>query len=151
MSAYAIPRRNSKLDDLISYVFGVATVLTNKGKAMFADRLRTSPATYTTSPKFLAIGVGATGAARTAVAADTALSNEKETRTSGTESTTTTSVTNDTYQVTGSITATAERAVDEAGTFDAASTGNLFVSATHNVDSLNNGDSITYTWKIQQS
>ena len=48
--------------------FGAATVVTNKGKAMLADRLRTTPATYTTSPKYVGMGVGATGAARTAAA-----------------------------------------------------------------------------------
>ena len=37
--------------------FGTATVVTNKGKAMFADRVRTTPATYTNAPKFCAMGV----------------------------------------------------------------------------------------------
>lgn len=130
--------------------FGVATVVTNKGKAMFADRLRASPGTYTNPPKFLGMGVGATGAARTAVAADTALTTEVETRTSGTESTVTTTVTGDTYQVTGTQTATATRAVDEGGCFDAVTVGNMGVSWTQNVDSLTNGDSITWTIKVQQ-
>lgn len=131
--------------------FGTATVVTNKGKAMFADRLRTSPATYTTSPKFCAMGVGATGAARTAVAADTALSSEVETRTSGTESTQTTTQTGDTYQVLGSIVATAPRSVDEFGLFDAATVGNMGVSATFPVVSLGNGDTVQFTAKIQQT
>jgi hypothetical protein len=78
--------------------FGTATVVTNKGKAMFADRIMGTPGTYTNAPKHVAIGVGATGADRTAAAADTALSSEVETRTSGTESTQTTSVTGDTYR-----------------------------------------------------
>jgi hypothetical protein len=131
--------------------FGTGTVVTNKGKAMFADRIRTSPGTYTTSPKFVAMGVGATGAARTAVAADTALSTETETRVSGTESTVTTTQTGDTYQVTGTITATSNRAVDEAGLFDAVTTGNMFTSATFPVINLlsANPDSIAFTWKAQ--
>jgi hypothetical protein len=133
--------------------FGTATVITNKGKAMFADRIRTSPGTYTTSPKFCAMGVGATGAARTAVAADTALSTEVESRTSGTESVVTTTQTNDTYQVTGTITATANRSVDESGLFDAVTTGNMFLSATFPVISLlsANPDSIAFTYKAQAS
>lgn len=138
--------------DIIDYLFGVATVITNKGKAMFADRLRESPGTYTTSPKYLAMGIGAEeGAGREAKASDTALTNEKETRTSGTESTVTTTQTNDTYQDTGTITATAERKVNEAGLFDKSTVGNMFTSATFNVDTLANGDSITFTWKVQQS
>lgn len=149
--ALPLPRRRRTLRDAIVWAFGVATVVTLKGKAMFADRLRTTPGKYTTSPKFLAMGVGATGAARTAAAADTALSTEVETRTSGTESTVETSHPEDTYQVSGTITATAERKVDEAALFDASSAGNMGFSATHNVDTLASGDSITYTWKIQQS
>lgn len=131
--------------------FGVATVVTNVGKAMFADRMRTTPATYSASPKFIGMGVGATGAARTAVAADTALSTAVETRTSGTESTVTTTNTNDTYQVSGTITATASRAVDEGGLFDAVSAGNMAVSWTQAVDNLVSGDSITFTIKVQQT
>jgi hypothetical protein len=121
------------------------------GKAMFADRMRTTPGTYTASPKFIAMGVGATGATRTAVAADTALSTQVETRTSGTEATVTVTVANDTYQVSGTITATATRAVDEGGLFDAASSGNMAVSWTQAVDNLVSGDSITFTCKITQT
>lgn len=129
--------------------FGTGTVVTNKGKAMLMDRVRTSPGTYTTAPKFCAMGTGATGAARTAVAADTALSTEVESRTSGTESVVTTTQTGDTYQVQGTQTATATRAIDEAGLFDASSAGNMFTSATFSVINLSNGDSIQFTWKVQ--
>lgn len=129
--------------------FGTATVITNVGKAMFADRLRTTPATYTNPPKYVAMGVGATGAARTAVVGDTALSSEVESRTSGTESVQTTTTTGDTHQVVGTVTASATRAVDEAGLFDASSSGNLFLSATFAVINLANGDSIQFTFKSQ--
>lgn len=129
--------------------FGTATVVTNKGKAIFADRVRTTPGTYTNAPKFCAMGTGATGAARTAAASDTALSTEVETRASGTESTVTTTQTGDTYQVVGAISATASRSVDEAGLFDASTVGNMFTSATFAVVSLNNGDSLQFTWKTQ--
>ena len=130
--------------------FGTATVLTNKGKAMAADRLRTTPATYTVAMKFLGLGTGATGAARTAVAADTALSTELgEGRATCTESVVTTSQTNDTTQFVGTVTATGTRAVDEAGLFDASTTGNMGLSATFAVVNLTNGDSLQITAKIQ--
>lgn len=129
--------------------FAVATVLTNKGKALFADRARTTPGTYSTSPKYIGIGVGATGAARTAVAADTALTTEVETRATGTESTQTTSQTGDTYQTLGTVSITATRAVDESGIFDAVSTGNMITSATLSIINLLNGDSLQLTWKVQ--
>lgn len=67
-------------------------------------------------------------------------------RTAGTSSTVTTGgVTNDTYQTVATITATATRSVDEAGTFDAASAGNMDVSATFPVVSLASGDSLQLT------
>lgn len=130
--------------------FGTATVVTNKGKAMLTDRLRTTPATYTVSPHFMAMGVGATGAGRTAAITDTALSTQVESRTSGTESIVTITVTGDTYQCAGIITASAARNVDEFGLFDAASGGNMGFSATFPVIALpGSGDSIVFTARIQ--
>lgn len=129
--------------------FAVATTLTNKGAALFADRARTSPATYTTSPKYIGIGVGATGATRTAAVGDTALSTEVESRATGTESTVTTTVTGDTYQSVGTISITGTRALDESGLFDASSSGNMITSATYNVINLLSGDSIQLTWKVK--
>ena len=130
--------------------FGTATVVTSGGKAVAAKRqLGTTPAQL--EPKFIAIGVGATTAARTAVAADTALSTEVETRVAGTSSTVTTTVTNDTYQTVGTITATAARAVDEAMTADAVTAGNNQLSATFPVINLASGDSLQLTAKVQFS
>lgn len=129
--------------------FGTATVVTNSGKAISAKRnLGATPAQL--EPAYVGIGTGATTAARTAAAADTALSTPVETpRTLGTGSTVTTGVTNDTYQTVASITATAGRAVDEAGTFDANATGNMDVSATFAVINLASGDTLTLTVKKQ--
>lgn len=131
--------------------FAAATVVTTIGHAITADRLKTTPATYTTSPKFCAMGTGATGAGRTAVAADTALTTEVETRTSGTESSVTTTTTGDTYQVTGTQTATASRAVDEAMLLTASSAGSALTSATLAVVNLASGDSIAWTWRVAHS
>jgi hypothetical protein len=129
--------------------FGTATVVTNVGKGITAKRFLGASPTQA-EPKFLALGVGATGAARTAAAADTALSTEVETRVGTNAGTTvTTTNTNDTYQVIQTITATANRAVDEAALFDASSAGSMFVSATFPVVSLLTGDSVQITAKVQ--
>lgn len=129
--------------------FGAATVSTNSLKRTLADRLQTTPTRN--PPKFIGIGTGATTAARTAAAADTALSTEVETRATGTESTVTTTNTGDTYQLVGTVTATSARAVDEAASFDASSAGNIGVSATMAVVNLAIGDSIQLTVKEQLS
>lgn len=127
--------------------FAVATAFTNSGKRTAADRMQTTP---TRNPlKFIGIGTGATAAARTAAAADTALSTEVETRATGTESTVTTTATGDTYQTVGTITATAGRAIDEAATFDASSAGNMGISATMNVINLVTNDQLQLTMKVQ--
>lgn len=127
--------------------FGAATVLTTSGMRTSADRQQTTPARNPL--KFIGIGTGATTAARTAAAADTALSTEVETRATGTETIVTTTNTSDTYQVQGTITATGSRAVDEAGTFDASTTGNIGVSATFAVINLSTGDSLQLTVKTK--
>lgn len=129
--------------------FAAATVLTNIERALVADRVRTTPATYTAAPKYIGIGVGATGAARTALATDVALSTAVESRTSGAESVVTTSLTGDTLQVVGSITMTGTRAVDEGGLFDASTSGNMIVSWTQAVNNFLSGDTYTITIKIQ--
>ncbi len=127
--------------------FGTATVVTDAGKAVIAARMFDAAAQA--EPKHVAMGTGATGAGRTAVAADTALSTEVETRTSGTSSAVTTTVTNDTHRVVGTVTATAPRSVDEAAIFDAAAVGNMYVSATFGVITLATADSIAFTWKVK--
>ena len=133
--------------------FGTATILTNVGKAIVAKRLiGTTPAQVT--PNFQAIGVGATGAGRTAVAGDTALSTEVETRVSTNAFTSVTiTLTNDTAQCIQTTTCTADRSVDEAALFDASSTGNMFISATFSVVSLKvaGPDALTLTWQYKST
>lgn len=128
--------------------FGTATVVTNVGKGIAAKRMVGATPTQA-EPNFVGIGVGATGAARTAAVTDTALTTPVESRVAGTSSTVTTTNTNDTYQTVSTITATAARSVDEAGLFDASTAGNMFVSATFAVVNLASGDSIQLTAKVQ--
>lgn len=117
-------------------------VLTNAGRAILTNRIKGSG----TEPNFVAWGTGS----HTAAAADTALTTESsETRATGTSTRTTTSVTNDTYQVVGTITATGTRAIIEGGLFDAVTVGNMFISATFDVINLLVGDAIQFTYTLQ--
>jgi hypothetical protein len=129
--------------------FGTATVVTTIGKAMIADRVRATPSLYANPPKFGAMGVGATGAGRTAAVTDTALSSEVETRATAVETLTTTTGTNDTLQSVSTIAATAGRSVDEFGLFDASFAGNMFFSATFPVQTLVSGDALQITAKVK--
>jgi len=117
----------------------MASVLTNAGRAIITSALAASTA------KYVAMGTGA----GTAAATDTTLFTEVETRTSGTQSQQTTSVTNDTYRVVGTVTATATRAVTNAGVFDASSAGNLLVKGDFSTINLASGDSIAFTFNLQ--
>ncbi len=138
--------------------FATGTVLTNAGRNIIADRIQAdaSRTHATCSPRWGAIGKGATGATRTAACTDTALTCEIQTRSCGTESLSTITVNNDTYNNVGTITATSAsssgaQAVDEAGLFTSTTTGaiEMFTSATFPVVNLLPGDSLQTTWKLQ--
>lgn len=123
----------------------MATVLTNSGRAIITNRIIGSG----TSPIFVSWGTGV----GTASVSDTGLFSEDTTagyaRVSGTASRVTTSVTNDTFQVVGTLTALANLGITNAGTFDAVSGGNIFIHGDFTTISLSTNDSITFTVKIQ--
>jgi len=127
--------------------FGIANVITQVGRAVAVDRLLSSPAGG--APCYIQIGVGATGAARTAAATDITLSTPVEARVAGAESQTTITTSGDTYQVVGIVTASAARNVDEAGLFTASTGGTLFFSATFAPIALNPGDQLQLTFRTQ--
>jgi hypothetical protein len=63
----------------------------------------------------------------------------------------TTTTTDDTYQVVGTLTAGGTLAITNAGLFDAVSSGNLFVKGDFSTINLSTGDSIQFTFKTQFS
>jgi len=122
----------------------MATLLVNTGKAVVTNYLNGGAATQ---PKYVAWGTGA----GTTAATDTTLFTETGTRVSGTTTQQTTSTTNDTFQVVGTLTAGGSLTITNAGTFDASSSGNLFVKGDFTGVPLNTGDSIQFTVKVQFS
>lgn len=129
------------LKGLGGILIGLATVFTNAGKAITTNRLKGSG----TEPVYVAWGTGA----GTAAAADTTLFTESaEARVAGTSTQQTTTVTSDTYQVVGTITASAGRTITNAGLFDASSAGNLYMKGDFTGIALNSGDSIQFTMKL---
>jgi hypothetical protein len=121
----------------------MATLLVNTGKAIVTNRLNSGG----TIPSYVAYG---TGAGTTAIA-DTTLFTETGTRVSGTVTQQTTTTTNDTFQVIGTQTAGGTLAITNAGLFDAATVGNLFVKGDFSTINLSSGDSIQFTFKTQFS
>lgn len=102
---------------------------------------------YTSRAKYIGWG---TGSGQGATSTDLATAAD-ESRTDGTSSQQTTTTTNDTYRVTGTITATGTRAITEVGVFDGAGTGNppsganLAVYGDFTVINLASGDSIQFS------
>jgi hypothetical protein len=94
----------------------MATVVTRKGKEILSGRLIGATPTQA-EPKIVTWGLNPN--ALTAAATDVAMFQESaEARVTGTSSQVTTTTTNDTYQVVGTITASATRAITEFGAFD---------------------------------
>ena len=124
------------------FVCMMATFVVNGGLAITTNRLQGAG----TDPKWVAWGTGAGTTAKT----DTTLFTEAaEARTSGTMSQVTTTVTNDTYQVVGTITTLSNQTITNAGLFDASVAGNLFLKGDFAGLPLSTGDSIQFTIKAQ--
>lgn len=117
----------------------MATLLVNTGKAIVTNRIKGAG----TEPKNVAWGTGA----GTTAATDTTLFTENGSRTAGTSTQQTTSTTDDTYQVVGTLTAGSGITVTNAGLFDDISAGNLFVKGDFTGIALNTSDSIQFTIK----
>jgi len=133
----------------------VANIITDAGRAAAASRINGSGA----AAAFTAIGIG-TGTTAAAVG-DTILQTEV-TASGGaasgvhalataavTVSRVTTTVTNDTAQLTGTITFTGTVAVTESGVFNADTNGTLLARQVFTVVNVVSGDSLTPTWKIR--
>jgi hypothetical protein len=116
----------------------MATVYANAGKDITTNRLKAAG----TEPTFIGWGTGAGTAAIT----DTTLFTESaEARVNGTSARATTTVTNDTWRLTGTLTASAARPNSNAGCFDATTAGNHFVKGDNASTTLASGESIAYT------
>lgn len=127
----------------------MATLVVATGRAIITNRIKGAG----TEP--LNIGWGTS--AGTTADTDTTLFGEKDvdlatatgSRTAGTSSQQTTTTTNDTYQVTGTRTATGAGSVTNAGLFDnvTIASGNLFLKGDFTSIGLSSGDSIAFTIK----
>jgi len=124
----------------------MATYVVNQGLAVTTNRI----AGAGTEPRYVGWGVGAGTTAK----ADTALFGERlvdlataagSDHTAGSSSRVQTTVPNDTYQVVATRVATGAGTVTNAGLFDAASGGNLFLKGDFTGIGLNPGESIAFT------
>jgi hypothetical protein len=117
-------------------------MVVNRGLEIVNDRILGAG----TEPKWIHWGVGTTAPAQTNTTLET-LTGVGEARTVGTGSKVTTTTTNDTYQVTGTIVATSAKTITECGLFDALTSGNMFCRATFTGIGVSINDSIAFTIK----
>lgn len=119
----------------------MASILTNVGiKGIIAKLNATTP------PKHIAWGTGSGAPA----AGDTALGTESaESRVEGTNTIVTETVTDDTYQVVGTLTSASTQTISEAGLLSAASGGDLYVRGTFTGIALEVDDAIQFTIKTR--
>jgi hypothetical protein len=122
------------------------TAFTNAGTALVTSRVTQTG----TAPKNIGWGVGTTAAAvtQTALVTESAPTTAGG-RTVGTESVVTTTVTNDTYQVAGTVTAGSSLAITEAGLFDNVTAGNMLIRSDFSAVNVVSGDSIAFTFKLK--
>lgn len=149
MSAIALPRPSGGFDKARDAIrkglISLATVFTSAGAAIISNRVIQAG----TAPKNIGWGTGTTGA----TTGDTALETEAAPTTSGgrtvgTESRVTTTATNDTNQVTGTVTAGGSLAITEAGVFDNVTAGNMLIRSVFSAVNVLSGDSIAFTFKL---
>jgi hypothetical protein len=120
----------------------MATVvkLTATGRGIISDRIKGTG----TEPKNIGWGTGTTAP----VDGDTALETASaESKVVGTSSVQTTSTTDDTYRVVGTITSASTQAITEAALFDDSDI--LFMRGTFTAINVDNGDSIQFTMEGQ--
>lgn len=124
----------------------IKNIITNAGKAQIALLAGDATAIPFT---FLAVGTSNTAVAAT----DTTLTAEVSTsglaRAAGTVSRVTTTVTNDTLQVTFTWTASGTVAIEEIGLFNAASVGTMLGHALTTTKTVNNTDVFIGTYQVK--
>lgn len=126
----------------------VANIFTNAGKAQMALLCGDATAVPFT---YIALGtsttaVAATDTTMTAEIVDTGLA-----RAAGTVSRTTTTVTNDTYNISKTFTATGTKTVEEIGIFNASSSGTMLSHALSGSKGLTNNDVLVVTYTLKFS
>lgn len=129
----------------------MSSLIPNVGKAIISGRMiGTSPSQA--EPRYLGWGTGPGAGSASSTDVSTAA---VEARATGTSSQVTTSVTNDTHRVVGTITATGAKTITNLGIFDAAGSGSppsggvLYAIFDGLSQALASGDSIQFTAAVQ--
>lgn len=133
---------NGKIRDKWS----VNNLVTNAGFAQLALLAGDASATPFT---YIAVGTSTTAPAVTNTTLTAEITDTGLARVAGTVSRTTTTVTNDTYQITTTWTATGSKTIEEVGVFNASSAGTMLSHALTGSKAVSNGETLTGTYKLK--
>lgn len=128
--------------------FTIDNIVTNVGKAQLALLTGDASAVPFT---YLALGTSSTAVAATDTTLGAEITDSGLERAVGTVSRVTTTVTNDTFQITKTWTATGSKTVEEVGVFNAASTGTMLSHALTTSKPVSSGETITGTYQLRFS
>lgn len=133
---------NGKIRDSWS----VENLVTNAGFAQLALLAGDASATPFT---YIAVGTSATAPAVTDTTLTAEIVDTGLARVAGTVSRVTTTVTNDTYRVTTTWTASGSKTIEEVGVFNASSAGTMLSHALTTSKAVTNGETLTGTYSLK--
>jgi hypothetical protein len=126
----------------------VDNLVTSAGKAQVALLVGDASATPFT---YLAVGTSSTAVSVGQTALQAEITDTGLARAAGTVSRTTTSVTNDTYNITYTWTASGSKTVEEVGVFNASSAGTMLSRALSGTKTMSNGEQLIGLYTLQIS
>ena len=124
----------------------IKNVFTNAGKAQAALLYGDASATPFT---YIAVGTSSSAAAATDTTLGAEITDSGLERAAGTVSRVTTTVTNDTFQITKMWTASGTKTVEEVGVFNANSAGTMGNRALTGSKGVNSGETLTGTYQVK--
>ena len=124
----------------------INNTITNAGLAELANLAGdvSTPAAFT----YLAVGTDNTAPAASQTALQAEITDSGLARASATVTRQTTNVTNDTLQLVEAFSVSGTKTVEEAGIFNAASSGTMLGRALTSTRNVYNGDTLTLTYKV---
>lgn len=123
----------------------MATVYTSAGEAVVADLIDGTSSTHIDDTNgYIGWGTGTTGAAKGDTDLETASSESRSQVTSSQPAA-------DTNQWVATIQSTQTQAITEAVLFDASTSGNAIIRSVFGAINVDNGDSVQFTFTLQQA
>lgn len=139
---FTITDVNGKIRDSWS----VENLVTNAGFAQLALLAGDASATPFT---YIAVGTSATAPAVTDTTLTAEIVDTGLARVAGTVSRVTTTVTNDSYRITTTWTASGSKTIEEVGVFNASSAGTMLSHALTTSKAVSNGETLTGTYTLK--